>query len=332
MKVNFDIYGVQIAVIAEDEAYAPLLARFREDLGYFVRPEPFHDPEIEFVFTAVAEDAAVFAPGLRFFSTRMCRVYGLGRRRVCDYGEGLKIYAWNYRRLRKFRLLDTKAEVALETAYEVAYTTLLSAIGEALDKRGFHRVHALGFERYGEGWLVVLPSGGGKSCLCSLLLRDPSVRIFSDEMPLLRDATIFPFPVRIALKPRDAQALMPDQIGRSFQRRLFPAKQLFPIPPTRVSAPLPVTRLVVRKSGRHSGLRVFSSLWSSLVVGIGLTQMSEHMIRIPSLPRLFLIGCSRLREAGKLSREAKKFQVPEREFRWFQNLNNQLTELIVNRS
>ena len=54
---------------------------------------------------------------------------------------------------------------------ELGYLAVLSRAGEALDAKGLHRAHALGFEWGGGAGLLFLPSGGGKSELALELLR-----------------------------------------------------------------------------------------------------------------------------------------------------------------
>ncbi len=59
--------------------------------------------------------------------------------------------------------------------YEAAYLFLLSRIGEALDQRHLHRIHALALEYFGRAVLAVFPMGGGKSTLGAAMLRFPEI-------------------------------------------------------------------------------------------------------------------------------------------------------------
>ncbi len=279
------IHGIGVTVSCEASRFEQILANLSEDFRYFDAPTLAQAPDIELVLSPERPRPTFALPA---FKTRMCRVLGLhGRLRICDYGSELWIHARNSAKRRAFRVFSPRA-ASLDETYEVAYTTLLSAIGEALDHAGYHRIHALGIERGGEGILYVLPSGGGKSSLCASVLADESVRILSDEMPLLKDGMIHPFPVRIALKPEDARRLLPGQEGRAFRRRLFATKLLFPIPATRVSGPVRISRIYLPRNG-------WLTLFRSLVIGEGLAQMSEHMLRLGSIFRLSAIAYSRLR-------------------------------------
>src|SRR5262249_10881386 len=154
-----------------------------------------------------------------------------GRKRHCLYRDGTRLESGRRPGREWFRITGDRAEGIRETAWEA----ILSALGEALDRRGVHRVHALGVECGGYAGLVVLPSGGGKSTLaCLLSLTQGPVRILSEETPLLRNGWVYPFPLRLGLTPETALRFHPDT-GRPFPRRRFPAKLIFPIQSARVA-------------------------------------------------------------------------------------------------
>ncbi|MCM2276998.1 MAG: hypothetical protein NDJ89_02865 [Oligoflexia bacterium] len=302
-ELFLDVHGVSVAIRSESARHEAALSRLREDLGFFEVASLRSPPELRFEFSRDFSGLEMpWIDRIPLFSTKMCAVHGWGRSRLCDYGDGLRVLARNEARFRFFKLVDPALKGNGEDAYEVAYTTLLSAIGESLDLRGFHRVHALGFELNGEVRLMPLPSGRGKSTRCVELLKNPATRIFSDEMPLVRQGKLYPFPIRIALRPADAEKLLPGQKGRIFNRRLFPSKHLFPIDRDRVASPARITGVELRPGTRSSGVSLFFSLIPPLVIGLGLTQMAEHMLRLDTLPRLIRIASSRLLCAWQLSR------------------------------
>jgi len=303
-RLQLDVHGVRVLVSAAHPAHVRVLEKLGEDFAFFSRP--VDDPEIRLELREGVAPADVGGPIL--FSTRMCTVRGAGRRRFCDYGRGLGILALNQGDRRSLVLSDASPGDNEALAYEISYTTLLSAIGEALDLKGYHRVHALGFEREEQGWLVVLPSGGGKSTTCARLLRDPAVRILSDEMPLIRDGVAYPFPVRMALRPEDAAKLFPEGGGRLFERKIYPAKLLFPIPSERIAGPVRISRVVLE---RPRLIRWFSSV----VAGLGLAQMSEHMLRFDSPLRLARIALRRLAAATRLAWLCLR-PLPEKDAEW----------------
>jgi hypothetical protein len=115
---------------------------------------------------------------------------------IVDYhGRGIGLHD---RRTGDFEITTLDPDLQ----YEACYLFLLSQMGEALDRRGLHRVHALGISLRGRAILVLLPMGAGKSTLGVELLRDPEVRLLSDDSPLIdRTGFVHAFPTRIGLLP-----------------------------------------------------------------------------------------------------------------------------------
>jgi hypothetical protein len=172
-----------------------------------------------------------------------------------------------------------------------------------LDRKGFHRVHALGVE---PGVLAILPQGGGKSAMAALLCSSGGRRVHSDEIPLIQDGGVHPFPLRLALRPQVAEGLQLTG-GRLFKRKIFDDKILFPLPANQTAPAARIQAILIGRlnlSGipkvrRASRLRVFAGLMHSLVVGIGVPQMREFMLR--PAPALLAIFFSRLRQAAGLA-------------------------------
>jgi hypothetical protein len=301
-ELSLDVYGVSVLIQSFSRRHRDFISFLREDFSYFETSSPAkNDAAIVFELHDQAVAMAEGFAGLRVFATRMCAVFGLwGRKRRCDYGNEIQLFAENSSTSRRLILLDPRWVALGAEAYEIAFTTLLSVIGEQLDRRGFHRVHALGFERNGEAWLVVLPSGRGKSSLCAKLLNEPQIKIYSDEMPLIRDGVVYPFPIRMALKPSDAEALMPESRGRVFKRRLFQEKVLFAFARDRIAEPAPVRKLLVKRDEDSAWLKKIGVFTMAMVVGLGLAQMAEHMLRLHSISGLVGIAFSRLSEAVRV--------------------------------
>jgi hypothetical protein len=237
----------------------------------------------------------------RLFKTRMCNAYRILGGRLCDYGGGSQVFAHDPGP-GGYRAFEVHAGVADEL-YEIAYVALLSAVGEALDRLGFHRVHALGIE---PGVLAVLPQGGGKSAMAALLTGSGARRVHSDEIPLIKNGRIHPFPLRLALRPQVANGLQLTD-GRLFKRKIFDDKILFPLRADQTAPAAEIRAILIGRrhlSGipkvyRASRWRVFAGLMHSLVVGMGVPQMREFMLR--PTPALLAIFFSRLRQAAGLA-------------------------------
>jgi hypothetical protein len=148
----------------------------------------------------------------------------------------------------------------------------------------------------------------GKSTLTASLMKEASVGILSDESPILYRGRAHPFPVRMALRPEHAAIYRTGEEGRPFRRRIFAEKMLFPIPRGRVAGPAHLGAILLGRPAagqprivRASRWAVFRVLFVEMVIGSGLAQMAEHMLRANAVHRLALIAGSRLREAIRLA-------------------------------
>ncbi|MGZ3688364.1 MAG: hypothetical protein ACXVBW_08700, partial [Bdellovibrionota bacterium] len=171
-------------------------------------------------------------------------------------------------------------------------------------------------EASGRAGLLLLPSGGGKSSIAALLAQDPAVKIFSDESPLVdRQGRLHPFPVRLALLPEVARALELNPEARLFRRKIYAAKQLFPIARSQTAASAPVSFVLIGVPGISPSVasvskwRIFRALFLNAVVGLGLAQMSEHFLRLPGALRVLRIAWSRLSMTMTLCQGARRYGV-----------------------
>gem|GEM_PF-944804 len=111
--------------------------------------------------------------------------------------------------------------------YEAAYLFLLSQIGEFLDSKRLHRLHALAASVNGKAVLVSLPMGGGKSTLAAELLKDPDIKLLSDDSPFLGpDGRAHAFPLHIGLLPGGQEGRAEDDQLREINRMEFGPKFL----------------------------------------------------------------------------------------------------------
>ncbi len=314
MNAFFTFYGIQVQIQTDDKKFEPILQHLTEDFEYFLTPpptQPGDQPKI--ILTLTTSLLSNWRPlAKKRFSTKMCEVYDLGMTRICDYSSGMIMTSQTIRNLRTLFVRGHPSN-AFEI-YEIAYTTVISSIGEELDLLGFHRVHALAIRNQQRSALILLPSGKGKSAMASLL-KDKGFSIFSDEMPLVKNGVLYPFPIRIALDPGVAQALSIDVSHlRIFKRRIYPEKALIPIERNLVATPTAASCVMygkcshrkptIRRTNRPSlGIQLFFSL----VVGLGLCQMSELMLRPGNLIRLLKITTSRFREMLILICQSKPF-------------------------
>lgn len=109
--------------------------------------------------------------------------------------------------------------------YEIVYLFIHSRVGELLDKKGIHRIHACSFSFENNIYVVMLPQGGGKSTLLMGLLKDERIKLISDDTPLCdRKGDILPFPIRIGVNNDIDTGYIPDEYILTFNRRKFGQK------------------------------------------------------------------------------------------------------------
>jgi hypothetical protein len=323
MELNLFFYGISVRVLAADSAYFGVLKDLEEDFSYFQSVSDIKNPHItiELKFPVSSQFRE---KGLFFFKNAAASVYGWwGSERMIDYGGEARIHLSKSSE-KKGRFFEVSCS-KLEDTRELAYLTILSAVGEMLDLKNFHRVHALGIQKDGFAGIISLPSGHGKTSMAALLSEDERFRIFSDETPLILGGDLYAYPVRMAIHPEVAQALGLPRSDRVFKRRLYPAKALYPIPVERVAEKAGISFVVVGGEPsatvpgirRCSKIKVFIYLLESMVVGAGIAQIAEHMIRLDSVFSLIRIAFSRLFTSFRvtlqsrcyvfdLSRDAKK--------------------------
>ncbi len=303
MKIFFDFHGVGVEVCASAPEFASALTDLSSDFAYFACAAPSGNPGIKLRLLPEQRVAHLNIRAPFLFQTRMCRVHGFGRTRVCDYGQGLRVFT-KIRAGANPRRIFWVAGNSAASVYEAAYVALLSAVGEALDSRGFHRVHALAFGKSNSTAILPLASGGGKSSIAALMSRDPSYRLHSDEIPLVKNGRIYPFPIRIALFPQVALGLgIETKQLRIFHRRIFPEKLLLPIDLARVAPPEKAGIILFPEGNPPWWYRV-QFIWG-MVWGLGAPQMAEFMLRAGNFGRLFRIAFSRLYTALCLLRQVK---------------------------
>jgi len=287
-----------------------------EDFGFFAgsgeaKPDCLGGTEIELVEAAPdydnlpACDAAVYTP--------RNVVYRHQGRRIIDFsGRGLGTYD---SAARRFRMVSEDPHLV----YEAAYLFLLSQIGQALDARRLHRLHALAMSHRGRSVLVVLPMGGGKSTLAAALLKHTGMSILSDDSPFIDCAgNAFAFPLRLGMLKGDEQAV-PEQHRRLVQRMEFGPKYLanyswFADRVTAQAAPglILLGRRTLAARGRvepASYRAVMRAMIPNMVVGLGLFQGLEYLLERSTRELLGKagIGWSRLRNAHALARRSKRF-------------------------
>lgn len=292
-----DIYGVRLNISAPPDLIKETAADFR---FFSTKTEPFA-PEIQVEYTSPATPpGSSFRYGSAKWSAhrlpdgRRLVIYPQGASCLCDYAA------------EKFELKTPDFDLARE----LLYLLILSRAGEALDKRGQHRLHAGAVALNGRPLLFCCGQGGGKTTLLLELLKDADFSLLSDDTPLVgTDGIIFPFPLRFGLAP-DSPHLASYREVRLFRRRYH--REKFLLDHNRygwkISAACAGAILFsLRKSSapgfkRMPRVLAWGELLRSLVVGYGVPQMAEYFLRwnIADLADKSRILLSRLKAARAL--------------------------------
>ncbi len=304
----FDFYGLTVRVESEREG---IIEDVRRDFSYFgTSPR-----EAGLSLRVLGECArpGELPPLGAALQTPRNTVYRTGDVSYLDYfGRALTVCTHSRRHCDVY--CDDR-----DLAHEIAFLTVLSEVGQRLDRLGLHRLHALGVEVAGRAVLVLLPTAGGKTTLALELLRTEGVRLISEDSPLLsRSGWVCPFPLRIGVRAGAEPADVPERYVRTVRRMEHGPKTLIDIEhfADRVAAPCPPGAVLLgrrRLSGPSSIVpvgrrRAIGPFLRNCVVGLGLYQGVEFVFqRSPweiagkagvALSRLWnslrVIGCSRV--------------------------------------
>ncbi|MFA6003946.1 MAG: hypothetical protein WC881_07750 [Elusimicrobiota bacterium] len=300
-ELNLRIHGAAVRIRAE----APeVLAQLARDFEYFLAAEAAGDGfRLRLSSRAPRRSRAGWT--MPVLVTRDYTVFESQEARTVRYRDGAEaVFAPGRNELSIYCALPGRL-------HELAYLGILSKVGEAMDLRGLHRIHALGFEWAGQGGLVLLPSGGGKSTLALELLRATSAGILSDDTPVLtQDGRMLAFPLRWGFRLGQDLGEVPARHIRPFLRRRHGAKQLVDVGffRERIRSEVPVRWIFVGRKGaspRVSPRGQASAWWPlawNLVLGYGIAQMAEYMFGWgwQDASRLARIARSRWRAADRV--------------------------------
>ncbi|MBI3298080.1 MAG: hypothetical protein HYZ75_07950 [Elusimicrobia bacterium] len=273
------VHGVRVAVDCDDPGTRDALARDLAGFGEAAAGEADITLRLE---------RRAGAPARGPWRWRGARWSDRGGERLLDYGGGAGA-SWDFARER-----GTVWAPEPDLLHELGYLFLHSRVGAALDRRGLHRVHALGFSWRGKGGLLLLPSGGGKTTLALALAARPEFALLSDDLPLLgADGRLRAFPQRLSLRGPGPFPFA-SSVLRPFRRRRHGAKTLLDLSayPGRLADAAPLEWLVVGCPGpgptfaaRCSRARAAAALLDGMVLGRGLPQVLELMAPPPPYRR-----------------------------------------------
>ncbi|MBL7714480.1 MAG: hypothetical protein JNL01_03365 [Bdellovibrionales bacterium] len=244
--------GIQIRI--QDLSGQGIEGLLQEAMRSFQSNDPVQESfEIQILKSIPAE----FPFGLRkVFTFRKIKAYGFGPRRACLYPDGTWVY-----------LNGSQIQVAAD--FERVYKTLQSVLGERLELRGYHRIHAVGFQESDQTTVICAAPGAGKSTMALQNLKQADFILLSEESPLIHSTgKILPFPLPIGIlegneKKRHAWNLKPEAWRDAGKTQILFARKIRPH----------------AKIQKISRLRGMLFLFPSVVAGLGLVQLTEILLR-----------------------------------------------------
>lgn len=277
LTLNF--YGCEVSVASDDAA---IVEEIRRDYAYFACPGEKVRTRLTVEVHREAPSYAEMPPVDAAFFTPRNVCFREGDKTYVDYfGQGLAVQEKQAGRCVIYA--DD-----FDRAREIAYYYILSSVGQYLDSIGMHRLHALGVTRNQRAYLLLLPSGGGKSTMALEAMRRPGFGLLGEDTPLIdRAGTVHPFPLRLGIR-HDAKTDVPPEYLRTVTRMEFDPKTLIDVTyfQDRWSASAPPGAILVgaRNAGMVSEIRplsrrkVFHALLKYQIVGLGIYQGLEFLL------------------------------------------------------
>lgn len=315
LPLDFDFHGVGVRIRCDDEE---IRRRVGIDFSYF-RATPRDTSRFDLEISAYRRkpDYDRLPPLKASIYTPRNICFADGDVTHIDYfGRALSSYD------RRRGTLEIVCD-DVHLLHETVFLSILSRVGELLEERHIHRVHALGVECDEEAALFMMPSGGGKTTLALEIVRSRlPIRILSEDSPLI-DASgrVLPFPLRFGVKG-EKPADFADEHLVYLERMEFDPKYLISLDAFegRIATAPAVPRFlffgertlgrecVIRPASRAAGARY---LLRDMVIGVGLYQGLEFLLQssVLDLFRSTTLFLSRFQRAFALLRGTEMYVV-----------------------
>jgi hypothetical protein len=275
--VNLDFYGFTLQLRSDD---SQIVKGIQQDFSYFKKENGSPGVVIE-VFDKKPPYSTLPNIPASIHGLNYVVYHHKGKTYTDFHGQGLRISSTN----------SSYSEIYAadrDHRHEISYLTILSLVGQYLDSKHIHRVHALGVSRNNKAVLILLPETGGKTTLALKLLRSGQVKLLSEDSPLLnRHSEIIPFPLRLGILPGGEKDI--------------PEQYLYPVKLMRVGTKImvnleyfqdgigskcPLHAILIGKRSlgtgsaiiRTSRFNALNELFKNSVVGMGLHQGMEYLL------------------------------------------------------
>lgn len=316
-KLYLSFYGVNVLVKSET---SKLIETIEHDFSYFVNKTINNGCDIKIISHSSKPPYETLPETTSNLTTprNVCYEYN-GKTYIDYFGKALNI---SDIKKNEFHIYTQDEHLSRE----IAYLTIISRVCELLEKRHIHRIHALGIEYKGNGVLITVPCGGGKTTLALSLLKqkERKYKLISEDSPLMKGSMLLPFPLRIGLRPdalSEITTIAKEHI-KEFKRMEFGTKITIDIRHfSGVICKEPVkTKILfvgVRSTYKEcrikpiSKIRILRHCLMNSVIGIGLYQGIEFVMQksFAELLKHFAVLLSRIYTNIQLLMKVKTFEL-----------------------
>jgi len=278
-----DVYSVRVKVITESEFVFNNLAK---DFQLFVvSDEKQGRPQVKM-------SVCLKAPPYERIPPVVAALHGEGL--ICYKDGNISYVVYSQGGLLVYDFKSECGELFCENSlflYEKIKITILSRIGELLDRRGLHRIHAFAVARKNKALMCLMPMEGGKTTtMLNLLRMDPDVSVIADDVCLIdRHGRIFPFLLRVGARDQDLVENISSDLVTSIDRPKFGLKYFIDLNffKGRIATPMRLTHIMIgRRAFRDkteikplAKIKCIMPMIESGVFGLGLPQLLEFFVR-----------------------------------------------------
>jgi hypothetical protein len=310
-----DVFGVVVSVTCSDVTLTEWL---HFDFRQYLAQKVNSNADYQFTTLIGLDQFSQMPPMNEAFRSSRFICYERKQTRLVDYlGKAFIVYD------RSEETLLVIGETR-EITYERLYLAILSRLGERLDSKGMHRIHALAVSYKDRANIFLIPQGGGKSTLgAHLLSKSDGIKLMSDDTPFVdHSGTIYPFLFRMGVGVDEAAMIgagkdscrpnssshsrkilidmtqLPDQI----EKRSLPCRNIFVGCWT--TSPEPHLE-------RASNLVSLKTLFRDCVIGLGTPQVAELTLQLTG-KGLFdkcSLACQRLVASLVLTNQTRCFRL-----------------------
>jgi hypothetical protein len=300
----FQFIDTTVEIKSESDVILNFLAR---EFEHFLKSSPLPESQIEIEVTSA--QAPPTHPRLALRSSVCFQSWRPGKR-IYFYKRGSFATDQIRGKKRKFKFQAASDDEALE---EIFYF-IQSSVGENLEKSGWVRIHACGFVLDDQAVIIPGDSGQGKSTFILWLLEKTNLPLLSDELILTNGKDYVGFPMRISIKNRNE---LPNLPAESWNRSRWKSRWQISIPPDRLHRyPISGQLVLLPKQTQN-----FATWQLRFLLGLGIAQMKEYLLRPLNLGNLFLFLWRRLKILFLLKKNYSNLRS------WYPNSSQNLEEI-----